>query len=102
MGDSADGENQGWECRSVISADPALGLVYLPTGSAAPDLYGGMRPGDDRDANSIVALEATTGKKVWSFQVVHHDLWDYDIASEPVLFTWRRTLRPSPSPPRWG
>ena len=74
---------------SVISADPALGIVYLPTGSPAPDYYGGLRPGDDRDANSIVALDAATGKKVWAFQVVHHDLWDYDIASEPVLFTWR-------------
>jgi quinoprotein glucose dehydrogenase len=74
---------------SVISADPTLGLVYLPTGSAAPDIYGGMRPGDNRDANSIVALDAATGKKVWAFQVVHHDIWDYDIASEPVLFTWR-------------
>ncbi len=73
----------------VISADPFLGLVYLPTGSAAPDIYGGMRPGDNRDANSIVALDAKTGKKVWSFQVVHHDVWDYDIPSEPILFTWR-------------
>jgi quinoprotein glucose dehydrogenase len=75
----------------VISADPVLGLVYLPTGSAAPDIYGGMRPGDNRDANSIVALDAKTGKKVWSFQVVHHDVWDYDIPSEPILFTWRGT-----------
>ena len=74
---------------SIISADPALGLVYLPTGSAAPDIYGGMRPGANRDANSIVALNAATGKKVWSFQVVHHDIWDYDIPSEPILFTWR-------------
>jgi quinoprotein glucose dehydrogenase len=76
---------------SVISADPALGLVYLPTGSASTDLFGGTRPGDNRDANSIVALDAATGKKVWAFQVVHHDVWDYDIASEPVLFTWRGT-----------
>jgi quinoprotein glucose dehydrogenase len=76
---------------AVISADPALGLVYLPTGSPAPDYYGGMRPGDNRDSDSIVALDAATGKKVWAFQVVHHDLWDYDIASEPVLFTWRGT-----------
>jgi quinoprotein glucose dehydrogenase len=73
----------------VISADPVLGLVYLPTGSAAPDIYGGMRPGDNRDANSIVALDAATGTKVWAFQVVHHDVWDYDIPSEPILFTWR-------------
>ncbi|SFS10331.1 quinoprotein glucose dehydrogenase [Granulicella pectinivorans] len=77
---------------SVISADPALNLLYLPTGSAAPDYYGGLRPGDDRDANSIVALDATTGKKVWAFQVVHHDLWDYDIASQPLLFTFRNTI----------
>lgn len=76
---------------SVISADPTLGLIYLPTGSAAPDLWGGMRPGDDRDANSIVALDANTGKKVWAFQIVHHDIWDYDLPSEPVLFTWRGT-----------
>jgi quinoprotein glucose dehydrogenase len=75
----------------VISADPSLGLIYLPTGSAAPDIYGGMRPGDNRDANSIVALDAASGKKVWAFQVVHHDVWDYDIPSEPILFTWRGT-----------
>jgi quinoprotein glucose dehydrogenase len=81
----------GGNAWGVISADPKLGLVYLPTGSAAPDLYGGLRPGDDRDANSIVALDATSGKKVWSFQVVHHDVLDYDIPSEPVLFTWRGT-----------
>jgi quinoprotein glucose dehydrogenase len=73
---------------STIAADPDLGLFYLPTGSASPDYYGGMRRGDNRDANSIVALEATTGRKVWAFQVVHHDLWDYDVASEPLLFTW--------------
>jgi quinoprotein glucose dehydrogenase len=80
------GAGNSW---SVISADPALGLIYVPTGSAAPDIYGGMRPGDNRDANSVVALNAVTGKKVWAFQVVHHDVWDYDIASEPILFTWR-------------
>jgi quinoprotein glucose dehydrogenase len=82
------GAGNAW---SVISADPALGLVYVPTGSAAVDFYGGGRPGDDRDADSVVALEAATGKKVWAFQVVHHDVWDYDVASEPVLFTWRGT-----------
>jgi quinoprotein glucose dehydrogenase len=73
---------------STIAADPALGLLYLPTGSASPDYYGGMRPGDDRDADSVVALEAATGRKVWAFQVVHHNLWDYDVPSEPLLFTW--------------
>ena len=73
---------------STIAADPQLGLIYVPTGSASPDYYGGMRPGDGRDADSIVALEAATGRKVWAFQVVHHDLWDYDVPSEPLLFTW--------------
>jgi quinoprotein glucose dehydrogenase len=76
---------------STISADPALNLVYVPTGSASPDYYGGMRKGDDRDADSVVALDASTGRKIWAFQTVHHDLWDYDVASEPVLFTFHGT-----------
>lgn len=70
---------------SIISADPARGLVFLPTGSAAPDFYGGDRPGRNDFANSVVALRASTGEVVWSFQVVHHDIWDYDVASQPVL-----------------
>jgi len=77
---------------SEISADPELGLVYLPTGSAAPDYWGGLRLGDNRDADSIVALDAKTGVKVWSFQVVHHNLWDYDVAAQPLLFTWHRNM----------
>jgi quinoprotein glucose dehydrogenase len=82
---SRTGAGNAW---STISADPQLGLIYVPTGSASPHYYGGMRPGDGRDANSIVALDAATGRKVWAFQVVHHDLWDYDLPSEPLLFTW--------------
>ena len=74
---------------SRIVVDQANGLVFLPTGSASPDYYGGLRPGDNRDANSIVVLKAATGEKVWSFQTVHHDLWDYDIASPPLLFPGR-------------
>ncbi len=77
---------------STIAADPALGLLYLPTGSASPDYYGGMRPGENRDADSVVALDAKTGKKAWAFQVVHHNLWDYDVASEPLLFTWHNSV----------
>ena len=73
---------------STIAADLETGLIFVPTGSASPDYFGGMRPGDDRDADSVVAIDAHTGKKVWAFQVVHHDLWDYDVASEPLLFTW--------------
>jgi quinoprotein glucose dehydrogenase len=72
---------------SVIAADSARGLVFVPTGSASPDYYGGERIGDNRYANSIVALRASTGKVVWSFQAVHHDLWDYDVASPPALVT---------------
>src|SRR6185312_10546190 len=74
---------------STISADPAHGLVYVPTGSASPDYFGGERPGNDADANSVVALNAATGKKVWGFQLTHHDLWDYDVAAEPLLFAWK-------------
>ena len=76
---------------SVISADVEHGLIFVPTGSPSLDFYGVQRPGDNRDANSVVALNAATGKRVWGFQVVHHDLWDYDIAAEPLLFTFRGT-----------
>ena len=70
---------------STIAADEKLGLVFVPTGSASPDYYGGGRPGDDKWANSVVALKAATGEFVWGYQVVHHDLWDFDVASEPTL-----------------
>jgi quinoprotein glucose dehydrogenase len=72
---------------SVIVADPARDLVFVPTGSPSPDYYGGERLGDNRYANSVVALRASTGKVVWHFQTVHHDLWDYDNASPPLLTT---------------
>ncbi len=82
---------------SVIAADPERGLVYVPTGSASPDYYGGERPGDNLYANSVVALRADTGERVWSFQTVHHDLWDYDVASPPVLFDVHRGGRTIPA-----
>ena len=72
---------------SIMVADSARDLVFLPTSSPAPDYYGGLRPGKNRDANSIVALRASTGRVVWHFQTVHHDLWDYDNASPPALVT---------------
>ncbi len=75
---------------TVMSADPARDLVFVPTGSPAPDFYGGERPGDNLFANSVVALRASTGEVVWHFQVVHHDVWDYDVASQPVLTTLQR------------
>jgi len=74
---------------STIAADEKRGLVFVPTGSASPDYYGGERPGDNRWANSVVALKASTGEFVWGFQVVHHDLWDFDVASEPTLIEFR-------------
>ncbi len=71
---------------SRIIVDDANGLVFLPTSSPSPDYFGGLRPGDNRLANAIVVLRAATGDVVWSFQTVHHDLWDYDVASPPLLF----------------
>lgn len=70
---------------SVIAADAARNLVFLPTSSPSVDYWGGARVGDNRHANSIVALDARSGKLVWAFQTVHHDLWDYDNASPPAL-----------------
>ncbi len=72
---------------SVIAADSARDLVFVPTSSPSPDYYGGLRLGDDRYANSVVALHASTGTVAWSFQTVHHDLWDYDNAAPPLLAT---------------
>lgn len=74
---------------SVISADPEMGLLFVPTGSPSVDFYGVNRPGDNRDANSVIALDVNTGRRVWGFQVVHHDLWDLDVAAEPLLFMFR-------------
>jgi quinoprotein glucose dehydrogenase len=75
---------------STLVADAERDLVFVPTGSAAPDYYGVLRLGDNRYANSIVALRATTGRLVWAFQTVHHDLWDYDNATPPALVTITR------------
>jgi quinoprotein glucose dehydrogenase len=80
------GAGNAW---STISVDAQHDLVFIPTGSASPDYYGGFRKGDDKWADSVVALKASTGEFVWGFQVVHHDLWDYDVASQPTLFAWK-------------
>jgi quinoprotein glucose dehydrogenase len=80
------GAGNAW---STLSVDPERGLVFVPTGSASPDYWGGIRKGDNRWANSVVALRAADGGLVWGFQVVHHDLWDYDVASQPTLLPWR-------------
>ncbi|MBV1880389.1 MAG: PQQ-binding-like beta-propeller repeat protein [Pseudomonadales bacterium] len=70
---------------SGFSADPELGLIYAPVATVAPDYYGGERVGDNLYANSLVALDAKTGKRVWHFQLVHHDVWDYDLPTPPLL-----------------
>ena len=68
-----------------LSVDPARHLVFVPTGSASPDFFGGERPGDNRWANSVVALDGQTGQLRWGQQLVHHDLWDYDLPAQPTL-----------------
>jgi quinoprotein glucose dehydrogenase len=68
-----------------LSVDATRHLVFVPTGSASPDFFGGERPGDNRWANSVVALDGDTGRFKWGQQLVHHDLWDYDVASQPTL-----------------
>jgi len=70
---------------SMITVDEALGYVYLPFGTPTNDYYGGHRHGDNLFAESLVCLDATTGKRVWHFQGVHHGLWDYDFPAAPIL-----------------
>jgi quinoprotein glucose dehydrogenase len=82
---------------SIISVDIARGLVFVPTGSASPDFFGGERPGEDRYANSLVALRAESGEVLWHRQLVHHDLWDYDVASQPMLVDIERDGKSIPA-----
>jgi quinoprotein glucose dehydrogenase len=70
---------------SMMSADPELGLVFMPTNTTAPDYYGGHRPGNNLFAESILALDINTGLRKWHFQTVHHGLWDYDNPAAPNL-----------------
>ena len=79
----------GGNAWSTLSVDREHDLVFVPTGSASPDYYGGVRKGDNKWANSVVALRTSTGEFVWGFQVVHHDLWDYDVAAQPALIDWK-------------
>jgi quinoprotein glucose dehydrogenase len=88
------GAGNAW---SVLSADARRHLVLIPTGSASPDYWGGLRPGDNRWANSVVALDVKTGKLKWGFQLVHHDLWDYDTAAAPMLTSFRLKGRSVPA-----
>jgi quinoprotein glucose dehydrogenase len=76
------GAGNAW---GLMSVDAEHGLVLIPTGSASPDFYGGLRLGNNRFADSLLALDAARGHLVWYQQLVHHDLWDYDLAAQPVL-----------------
>ena len=76
-----------------MTLDVKRGMVYVPTGSASFDFYGANRLGDDLFANSVIALNADTGKRVWHFQAVHHDLWDRDFPAAPTLVRVRKDGR---------
>ena len=78
---------------SSMSVDVARGWVFLPVGAAGPDHYGGDRPGANLYAGSVVALDARNGRRIWHFQTVHHDLWDYDLAAPPMLLRVRHAGR---------
>lgn len=91
---SQTGAANAW---SILSADPERNLVFIPTTSPSPDYYGGERKGQNLHANSIVALNATSGEIVWSFQTVHHDVWDYDNAAQPALITVEREGKQVPA-----
>lgn len=82
---------------SVISADREKDMIFIPTSSPSPDYYGGERLGQNLYGNCVVALRASTGKMIWYYQVVHHDLWDYDIAAQPVLFDIERDHKKIPA-----
>ena len=70
---------------ATYTADPELGIVYIPVGEGLTDEYGGHRPGDNLFANDIVAIDVKTGLRKWNFQFVHHDIWDYDVPMAPNL-----------------
>jgi quinoprotein glucose dehydrogenase len=87
--EDVDAQSASWtgaaNAWSILSVAPDKNLVFVPTGSASPDFFGGKRLGDNKWANSVVALDVATGRLVWGQQLIHHDLWDYDVASQPVI-----------------
>jgi quinoprotein glucose dehydrogenase len=90
---AASWENESWKTTghtnvwAPFSVDDRRGLVYLPVSTPSNDWYGGARRGDDLFAESLVCLDAKSGKRVWYYQIVHHGLWDYDLPTAPVLGT---------------
>jgi membrane-bound PQQ-dependent dehydrogenase (glucose/quinate/shikimate family) len=96
-------EGDGWKNRSgtnvwsAMSVDVERGMIFLPIGSQSYDFYGADRKGQDLFGNSLVALNAATGKLIWYYQMVHHDLWDYDLPAPPNLVTVRHAGRETPA-----
>ena len=96
-------ERDSWKDRSgtnvwsIMSVDVERGIVFLPIGSPSYDFYGADRKGQGLFGNSLVALDTATGKLLWYFQMVHHDIWDYDVVSPPALITVRRDGRDIPA-----
>ena len=90
-------ERTGANAWSIMSVDAERGLIFLPIGSASYDFYGADRKGLDLFSNCLVALDAATGKLVWYYQMVHHDIWDYDMPAQPVLIMLRRDGRDIPA-----
>lgn len=96
-------EGESWKDRggtnawSILSVDQERGIVYLPLTSPSTDLYGGDRKGQNLFGDSLVALEAATGKRIWHFQTVHHNIWDYDLPAQPVLLDVRKDGRLIPA-----
>jgi quinoprotein glucose dehydrogenase len=90
-------DRMGANVWSTMSVDHERGIVFLPIGSPAYDFYGGDRKGKNLYGNCLVALNAATGKVIWHFQTVHHDLWDYDLPAQPLLITLRRNNRSIPA-----
>src|SRR3546814_18278341 len=81
-----------------MAYDEKLGLMYVPTGNATPDHYGRQRrPIDDEISSALMALDIETGRRRWIFQTTHHDLWDYDLGSQPVLFDMPTASGPVPA-----
>jgi len=96
-------EGDSWKNRSgvnvwgFLTVDEDRGIVYMPFGAPANDRYGGDRPGDNLFSSSIVAADASTGKYLWHFQLVHHDIWDYDMQSPPALIDVKQNGRTIPA-----
>ena len=88
------GTTNAW---SILSGDAERGLVFVPTGNTAPDYFGAGRDGLDYYSSSVVALDIKTGEPVWNFQTVHHDVWDYDVPSQPGLFEFKSQNGPVPA-----